>query len=88
MTDFRAANAALEWSSHWAEWMPTIEEMKAAIPSNAKYFFSEDIKDAFEHVKVAIGDEYMLTAAPPIRLTSEDFSDDELEEWGYSPQDK
>ena len=45
--------------------MPTLEDMKWSVPRWARWFFPEDIKDAFEHVVVAEKDREKLTVAPP-----------------------
>ena len=59
-------NGALEWTAHWVRWSPTLEDMKYSIPRWAKWFFPEDVKDAFEHVIVAEADRHMMTVVPPI----------------------
>jgi hypothetical protein len=58
--------------------------MKYSIPRWAKWFFPEDVKDAFEHVIVAEADRHMMTMVPPIRIAFIDFTAEELESWGYS----
>ena len=60
LTDFRAVNKGLQWNEHWVSWMPTLEDMRASIPRWAKWFWPEDIKDAFEHVIVVEGDREKL----------------------------
>ena len=84
MTDFRAVNSVLEWAGHWVAWMPTLEDMRVSIPRSARWFFPEDIKDAFEHVVVHPGDREKLTVAPPVRLKPSDFTVKELKGWGYT----
>jgi hypothetical protein len=87
LTDLRALNSSLEWSKHWVEWSPTLENMRESIPKTAAWFFEEDVKDAFEHVQLADGDEEMLTVSPPVKLTPDMFTDEELQEWGYSQEE-
>jgi hypothetical protein len=87
LTDLRAVNGCLDWSGFWNEWLPTLSDMKRAVPRNARWFAVEDIADAFEHVLVMEGDERMLTAAPPIKLGPDDFTDEDLLEWGYSSEE-
>ncbi len=87
LTDLRALNNALEWSAHWVEWSPTLENMRESVPKWAKWFFGEDVADAFEHVLLEPGDERLLTVAPPIKLTPDMFSDGELKGWGYTKEE-
>ena len=83
LTDFRAANKGLQWNEHWVSWMPTLEDMRASIPRWARWFWPEDIKDAFEHVVVVEEGREKLTVAPPIKLTANMFTHEELRSWGY-----
>ena len=87
LTDFRAVNAGLQWNAHWVSWMPTLEDMRASVPRWAKWFWPEDIKDAFEHVVVVEEDREKLTVAPPVRLTASMFTHEELTSWGYTEEE-
>ena len=87
LTDLRAVNSSIDYSGHWKQWMPTIEEMRRSIPIWAKRFACEDVKDAFEHVILDEEDWHMLTVAPPVRLKQSDFTDEELLSWGHSAEE-
>ena len=87
LTDFRAVNQELCWKAHWVDWMPTLEGMRVSIPRWARWFWPEDIKDAFEHVVVAEKDREKLTVAPPIRLDDGSFTEEEQRSWGYSDEE-
>ena len=80
----RGVNSSIDYSGHWKQWMPTIEEMRRSIPIWEKWFACEDVKDAFEHVILDEEDWHMLTVAPSIRLKQSDFTDEELLSWGHS----
>ena len=68
-------------------WMPTLEDMRASIPRWAKWFWPEDIKDAFEHDVIVEEDREKLTVVPPVRLTASMFTHEELISWGYTEEE-
>ena len=87
LTDFRAVNQELCWKAHWVDWMPTLEDMRVSMPRWARWFWLEDIKDAFEHVVVAAEDREKLTVAPSIMLDAISFTTEELRSWGYNEEE-
>ena len=84
LTDLRALNSALEWPAHWNEHMPTVQELRESIPAWARWFASEDTSNAFESMWLAENVRHMVTVAPPVKLSMDDFTEEELREWGYT----
>ena len=82
LTDFRKLNSASDWPKQWNEYCPTIDGIKNAIPASAGWFATEDVSDAYEGAEVTADSRHLLTAAPPIPIRANMFTDEELEKWG------
>ena len=82
LTDFRKLNSASDWPKQWNEYCPTINGIKSSIPANARWFATEDISDAYEGATVTPESRHFLTAAPPVPIHANMFTDEELEMWG------
>ena len=84
LTDLRSLNSAITYPAHWNLEMPTLEALRADVPRWARYFSQEDVSNAFESMLLLPGQEHLLTVAPPIRLSAETFTDEELESYSLT----
>ena len=57
------------------------------MPQWPEYYAEEDVPNAFEGMITVEGQEHLLTAAPPVRLNADSFTDEELRSYGMKKEE-
>lgn len=64
--------------------MPTLDNLRYDVHPDSTHFGQGDISSAFESMWLMAGQGHLLTVVPPVQLGPEDFTVEELEEYGMS----
>jgi hypothetical protein len=88
LTDLREVNKAIQWPKQWGDECPTIERVAETIPRSARFFASEDVKDAYEGCGMDKRSRHMVVAATPFEVWAHQFTDEELRMFSDEPLDK